>query len=63
VFSGGFFYDALRGHFVASGRHCEARERRSNPVLPAAQWIASLALAMTLMEDSTITKIVTSSLG
>ena len=32
-------------------RHCEERLRRSNPVLSfAARWIASLTLAMTLLQ-------------
>ena len=31
-------------------RHCEERKRRSNPVRPHKDWIASLALAMTLSD-------------
>jgi hypothetical protein len=63
VCSGGFF-SVVRGKSdcIAGSRHCEERERRSNPVLLAAQWIASLALAMTAVMGSRIIKIATSSL-
>jgi hypothetical protein len=32
-------------------RHCEERLRRGNPALPSLSWIASLALAMTNLDD------------
>jgi hypothetical protein len=38
------------GEVVPNDRHCEERELRSNPFfLCAARWIASLALAMTVV--------------
>ncbi len=64
LFAGLLADAAMRRKRVAAWqlhRHCEERERRSNPSFPlAARWIASLALAMTAFRRSCRVKILAS---